>query len=150
MKQINIQNKKARYDYNVLDTYVAGIVLSGTEIKSIRAGNASIIDSHCTIDNNEIWLRNSFIGKCEFGSYNNHEELRPRKLLLKKSEIIKLFNKVSIKGYTIIPLKLFINCKGFCKVEIALCKGKKDFDKRETIKNRDNIRELDKIMKHYA
>lgn len=146
---MEIKNRKAKYDYEILETYIAGIVLTGTEIKSIRAGKASLVDTHCTIDNGEIWMRNSFINKFELGTFNNHEEKRPRKLLLNKTEIHKLEKEVQIKGNTIVPLKMFINKKGFCKVEIALCRGKKDYDKRQSIKERDNKRELDKIIKNY-
>lgn len=146
---MEIKNRKAKYDYEILETYIAGIVLTGTEMKSIRAGKASFVDTHCTIDNNEIWLRNSFINKFELGTYNNHEEKRPRKLLLNKKEIRTLEKEVQIKGNTIVPLKMFINKRGYCKVEIALCRGKKDYDKRQTIKERDNKRELDKIMKSF-
>lgn len=146
---MEIKNRKAKYDYEILETYIAGIVLTGTEIKSIRAGKASLVDTHCTIDLGEVWMRNSFVNKFELGTFNNHEERRPRKLLLNKTEIRKLEKEVQIKGNTIIPLKMFINKKGYCKVEIALCRGKKDYDKRQTIKERDNKRELDKIMKSF-
>lgn len=146
---MEIKNRKAKYDYEILETYIAGIVLTGTEIKSIRAGKASLVDTHCTIDNCEVWMRNSFVNKFELGTFNNHEETRPRKLLLNKSEIHKLEKEVQIKGNTIVPLKMFINKKGYCKVEIALCQGKKDYDKRQTIKERDNKRELDKYIKNY-
>lgn len=146
---MEIKNRKAKYDYEILETYIAGIVLTGTEIKSIRAGKASLVDTHCTIDLGEIWMRNSFVNKFELGTFNNHEEKRPRKLLLNKVEIRKLEKEVQIKGNTIIPLKMFINKRGYCKVEIALCRGKKDYDKRQTIKERDNKRELDKIMKSF-
>lgn len=146
---MEIKNRKAKYDYEILETYIAGIVLTGTEMKSIRAGKASLVDTHCTVDNNEVWLRNSFINKFELGTYNNHEEKRPRKLLLNKKEIRTLEKEVQIKGNTIVPLKMFINKRGYCKVEIALCRGKKDYDKRQTIKDRDNKRELDKIMKSF-
>ena len=146
---MEIKNRKAKYDYEILETYIAGIVLTGTEMKSIRAGKASLVDTHCTVDNNEVWLRNSFINKFELGTYNNHEEKRPRKLLLNKKEIRTLEKEVQIKGNTIVPLKMFINKRGYCKIEIALCRGKKDYDKRQTIKEHDNKRELDKIMKSF-
>ena len=105
---MEIKNRKAKYDYEILETYIAGIVLTGTEMKSIRAGKASLVDTHCTVDNNEVWLRNSFINKFELGTYNNHEEKRPRKLLLNKKEIRTLEKEVQIKGNTIVPLKMFI------------------------------------------
>lgn len=146
---INIQNKKARFDYTILDTYIAGIILTGTEIKSIRLGKASLVDTFCTVDQDGVWMRNSYIAKYEQGTYNNHDERRHRKLLLTKQEQAKLAKGVQVTGYTIVPLKMFINDKGYCKVEIALVKGKKEYDKRETIKERDNKRELDKIKKLY-
>lgn len=146
---MEIKNKKARFDYEILDTYVAGIVLTGTEIKSIRAGKASLVDTHCTISGNTVTMHNSFVARYEEGSMYNHIENRPRKLLLNKKEIRSLVNDVLNPGYTIIPLKMFINKKGLCKVEIALCKGKKAYDKRETIKERDSKRELDKLIKNY-
>jgi SsrA-binding protein len=138
---MKIDNRKARYEYNILDKYIAGIVLTGTEIKSIRKGNVSLVDTFCQITQNEIWLHNSYIAKFEQGSYNNHDERRLRKLLLTKKEIIKLRKSVEQKGYTIVPISMFINDKGLCKLEIALCTGKKEYDKRETIKQRDLSKE---------
>lgn len=149
-RNLEFYNKKARFDYEIVDTYVAGIVLTGTEIKSVRAGKVSLVDTYCTIDNGEVWMINSYIAKYEHGTFYNHEERRSRKLLLNKQEINKLTSKIAVPGYTIVPLKMFINSKGLCKVEIALCIGKKEYDKRETIKRRDNKRELDKIMKTYG
>lgn len=142
MKTLNIQNKKAKFEYFILDTYIAGIQLTGTEIKSIRTGNAGLVDTFCTIDNNEIWLRNSYIGKFDKGSYNNHAVYRIRKLLLNKKEIKNLQKEVIKPGYSIVPLNMFINERGFCKVKIALVKGKHDYDKRQVIKDRDNKREI--------
>ncbi len=144
-----IKNKKALFNYEVLDKYIAGIVLVGTEIKSIRQGKASLVDSYCTIYNNEIILLNSYIGKFDIAAQFNHDERRQRKLLLNKQEINKLKKGIEIKGFTIIPLSMFINEKGLCKVEIALCKGKKTYDKRETIKEKDNKRELERTLKNY-
>lgn len=139
---MKIENRKARHDYFVEDTYISGIVLTGTEIKSIRLGNASLVDTFCTVKNCEVWLHNSYIAKFEYGSYNNHDERRLRKLLLSKREIEKIYKKVQQKGYTIVPLKMFINDKGLCKVELGICVGKKEYDKRETIKERDLSREM--------
>lgn len=149
MNNINIKNKKAYHDYIILDKYVAGIILTGTEIKSIRKGKASIIDSFCIIENGEIFLINSFINKFDLGTYNNHDERRNRKLLLTKNEINKLYNKSIIKGNTIIPLSLFINENGLCKIEIAIAKGKTNYDKRNTIKENDIKRQIDIQMKKY-
>lgn len=143
---MEILNRKAKFNFEIIETYIAGIVLTGTEIKSVRLGKASLVDSHCTIDNNEVWMRNSFINKYYKGTFYNHIENRPRKLLLNKNEIKRLSQKVSIKGYTIVPLKMFINKNGFCKVEIALCRGKKEYDKRQTIKERDLSREIKNIF----
>jgi len=139
---MKIENRKARHDYFVEDTYISGIVLTGTEIKSIRLGNASLVDTFCTVKNCEVWMHNSYIAKFEYGSYNNHDERRLRKLLLSKREIEKIYKKVQQKGYTIVPLKMFINDKGLCKVELGICVGKKEYDKRETIKERDLSREM--------
>ena len=146
---MEIKNRKATFDYEILEKYVAGIVLTGTEIKSIRLGKASLVDSFCIINHNEIIMQNSYIAKFEIAAMYNHEERRNRKLLLTKQEIRRLTKKVEEVGNTIIPLKMFINNKGICKVEIALCKGKKSYDKRESIKEKDNKRELDRIIKSY-
>lgn len=142
---MKIENRKARYDYTILEKYTAGIVLTGTEIKSIRRGNASLVDTFCQITNNEIWMHNSYIAKFEYGSYNNHEERRLRKLLLSRKEINKIHKSVQQKGFTIVPLSMYINDKGLCKLDIAVCTGKKEYDKRETIKQRDIERELQRL-----
>ena len=148
---VEINNRKARHDYEFVVTYTAGIVLTGTEIKSIRAGKASIVDAYCYIDsNNEIWMKQSFVAKYEQGNpFSMHDENRQRKLLLNKKEITDLKKKVEEKGYTIVPYKMFISERGLCKVNIALAKGKHDYDKRQAIKERDSKRELDSIMKQY-
>lgn len=143
------KNKKAYFDYTFLNTYIAGIVLTGTEIKSIRNHKCSLVDTYCYINNNEIYIKNSYIAEYENRGYCNHEERRDRKLLLTKQEIHKLNKEVQTPGFTIIPIKMFINDKGLCKLEIALCKGKKDYDKREIIKQKDTKREIDKILKNY-
>lgn len=139
---MKIENRKARFDYHILETYECGIVLTGTEIKSIRNGNVSLVDTFCTISGNIVSLHNSYIKKYINGSYNNHEENRIRKLLLTKQEINKLYKRVQQKGYTLIPLSLYINKSGLCKVSLGLCVGKKEYDKRETIKERDISREI--------
>jgi len=149
-KNINIQNKKARFQYEILDKYTAGIVLTGTEIKSIRSGKASITESFCEFnENKELFVVNMTIQEYAYGNYYNHRPKAIRKLLLNKKELKKLNKEVQNTGLTIIPLNLFINDKGFAKLNIALAKGKKLFDKRETIKDRDNKRNLDRIKKAY-
>ncbi|NNC50882.1 MAG: SsrA-binding protein SmpB [Flaviramulus sp.] len=149
-KKINILNKKARFQYEILDKYTAGIVLTGTEIKSIRSGKASITESFCEFnDGGELFVINMTIQEYAFGNYYNHKPKAERKLLLNKKELKKLNKEVQNSGLTIIPLRLFINDKGFAKLDIALAKGKKLFDKRETIKDRDNKRNLDRIKKIY-
>ena len=147
-KKINIQNKKARFLYEILDKYTAGIVLSGTEIKSIRSSKASIAESFCEFnEKGELFVINMNVEEYAFGNYYNHRPKAERKLLLNKRELKKLEKEVKNSGLTIIPLKLFINDKGFAKLDIALAKGKKLFDKRESIKDRDNKRNLDRVKK---
>lgn len=149
-KTINIQNKKAKFNYDILDKYTAGIVLSGTEIKSIRNSKASIAESFCEFnDANELFIINMTIEEYLYGTYYNHKPKAERKLLLNKKELKKLQKEVATKGLTIIPLKLFINDSGYAKLIIALAKGKKTHDKRETIKDRDNKRNLDRIKKSF-
>ena len=147
-KQINIKNKKARFEYELLDTYVAGIVLAGTEIKSIRLGKASITESFCEFnEKGELFVINMNIEEYIHASHFNHKPKSERKLLLNKRELQKWHKSVKVSGNTIVPLRLFINQKGLAKLEIALAKGKKLYDKRETIKDRDNKRTLDRIKK---
>lgn len=141
---MKIVNRKAKFEYEILNTYVAGIVLQGSEVKSIRNGRCNISDSFCIVDNNEVILKNCHISKYDSDKFTNHEELRDRKLLLTKKEILKLKEKSQITGITIIPLKLFLQ-HNLIKVEIGLCKGKKLYDKRESIKERDIERELSRI-----
>lgn len=149
-KPVNIKNKKAKFEYEILDTYTAGIVLTGTEIKSIRDSKASIAESFCEFnDRGELFVINMTIQEYVYGNYYNHKPKAQRKLLLNKRELKKLEKAVNIKGNAIIPLRLFINEKGLAKIEIALGKGKKLFDKRDTIKDRDNKRQLDRIKKAY-
>jgi SsrA-binding protein len=149
-KNINIQNKKARFLYEILDKYTAGIVLTGTEIKSIRSSKASIAESFCEFnEKGELFVINATIEEYAFGNYYNHRPKAERKLLLNKRELKKLHKEVQNSGLTIIPLRLFINEKGYAKMEIALAKGKKLYDKRETMKDRDNKRDLDRIKKNF-
>lgn len=145
---MEIVNRKARHEYNILENYTAGLVLQGSEVKSIKAGKANIGDAYCVITNGEVWMKNSHVSKYDSDKFTNHEEKRDRKLLLNKKEIHRLASNVQNPGYTIIPLKMFI-IKGKIKLEIGLCKGKKDYDKRESIKERDAKRELDRIKKSY-
>ncbi len=141
---INIENRKAKFDYQFLDTLVAGMVLRGTEIKSIRAGKAGLSDSYCYFRNDELFVRNLHIAEYEDASFYQHEALRERKLLLTKQELNKLLKKVKDQGLTVIPTRLFVNDKGFAKMEIALAKGKKLYDKRDDIKKRDIEREMNR------
>ncbi len=143
--KINIKNRKASFEYSLLDKFVAGIQLTGTEIKSIRAGKVSFVDSYCTFLNNELWVVNLHVSEYEYGSHYNHEPKRNRKLLLSKKELKKLYTKVKEKGYTIVPTFLFINERGFAKLEIAIAKGKQLHDKREDIKRKDAEREMKKF-----
>lgn len=139
---MELSNRKAYHEYFFEATYTAGIVLAGTEIKSLRLGKASFNDSYCLFDRGELWLKSLHISEYAYGTYLNHQPMQERKLLLNKKELKKLENKAKEKGYSIIPLKIFINEKGFAKVEIGLGKGKKNYDKRETIKQRENDREV--------
>lgn len=146
---MEILNRKARYEYNVLEDLVAGIVLQGSEVKSIRKGKCNISDAYCYIHNGEIFLKNCHISKYDSDKFTNHDELRDRTLLLTKREINKWNEQLKNPGITIIPLKMFINDKGLIKVLIGLCKGKKEYDKRESIKEKDSQREIDRAMKVY-
>ncbi|WP_136465621.1 SsrA-binding protein SmpB [Flagellimonas onchidii] len=149
-KNINIKNKRARFDYEILDTYTAGLVLGGTEIKSIRLGKASISQSFCEFnDKGELYVINMQVDEYSHGGYYNHKPKAERKLLLNKRELKKLHKEVAASGLTIIPLNLFINEKGLAKLNIGLAKGKKLYDKRETIKDRDNKRNLSRIKKDF-
>ncbi|HBG69638.1 MAG: SsrA-binding protein [Bacteroidetes bacterium GWF2_43_63] len=141
---IQIKNKKAYFEYNILEKYTAGLVLQGTEIKSIRAGKASIAEAYCIIVAGEAFIRNMNISEYSFGSYNNHDPKRDRKLLLNRRELKKLHNKIRETGLTIVPLLLFLSPEGFAKIEIALAKGKKMYDKRESLKENDNRREMER------
>ncbi len=150
-KKVNIQNKKARFQYEVLDTYIAGIQLTGTEIKSIRDSKARITESFCEFnEKGELFVINMFIEEYSFGSFYNHRAKSERKLLLNKKELKKLQKEVQNVGLTIIPLKLFVTDKGWAKLQIALCKGKKLYDKRQVLKDRDHKKSLDRLKKDYS
>ena len=144
---IVIQNKKAFHDYEFLEKFVAGIKLSGTEIKSIRLGKATISDSYCFFDNGELFIKGMHISEYWWGNLNNHDPLRERKLLLTSRELRKIERKVKETGLTIIVIKVFINDRGLAKAEIAISKGKKEYDKRETLKRKDATREMDRMRK---
>ena len=151
MKQpaINIKNKRASFDYEFVETFTAGIVLTGTEIKSIRLGKASLVDTYCFFSKGELWVKNMHITEYFYGSYNNHSVRRDRKLLLSKKELNKLERGTKETGFTIIPSRMFINEKGLAKVVIALAKGKKQYDKRESLKEKDDRRDMDRIRKNF-
>lgn len=144
---ILIKNKKAFFEYEILDTFIAGIKLAGTEIKSIRGGRANLTDSYCQYEGKELYVKNLHIAEYELGTINNHIAKRDRKLLLQRRELQRWQKKVKESGLTIIPLKLFINERGLAKLEIGLCKGKKIYDKRDSIKERDHGRDMDRMMK---
>lgn len=146
---VNIRNKKASFEYFFVDTFTAGIVLTGTEIKSIRMGKASLVDTFCYINNGEIWVKGMNISPYFYGSYNNHESKRDRKLLLNKREIRNLQDATKQPGFTIVPTLLFIDDHGRAKLDIALARGKKEFDKRQTLKEKEDRREMDRARKHY-
>ena len=142
--QINIKNKKAAFEFYLLESFTAGMQLTGTEIKSLREGKANLTDAYCLFAENELFIKNLHIAEYSFGSHYNHEPKRDRKLLLNKRELKKILNKTNEKGLTIIPTLLFINEKGLAKLEIAIAKGKKLYDKRETLKSKDTQREMDR------
>lgn len=145
--KINIKNKKAYFDYEILEKYVAGLVLTGTEIKSIRMGKVSLVESYCYFDRGELWVKGVNISEYPWGTFTNHEPKRDRKLLLQSKELQKLERKIKESGLTIITLRLFLNDRGLAKLEIALARGKKEYDKRETIKQKDMKREMARARK---
>jgi len=145
---IRIRNKKAFFNYEILDKYVAGIQLYGTEVKSIRANKVSFTDAYCLFINGELWLRGIHISEYAFGSYNNHVPKRDRKLLLNKKELDKIRKKTTEKSLTIVPLNIFFSKSGFVKLEIGIARGKKQYDKRESLKQKDSKRDLDRAMKY--
>ena len=145
---VNIKNRRAGFDYEILDRYTAGIQLFGTEIKSIRESKASLADTFCQFVGGELWVKQMHIAEYRFGSYANHESKRDRKLLLQKKELRKLERLTRDTGKTIIPLRLFINERGFAKMEIALCQGKHTYDKRQSLREQDDKRELQRAMRN--
>lgn len=144
---VQIKNKRATFDYELLETFTAGIVLTGTEIKSIRLGKASLVDTFCLVEKGEVWVKNMYIAEYFYGTYNNHSARRDRKLLLNKKEIHKIENAARNNGFTLVPTRLFLNDRGLAKVIIAIAKGKKEYDKRDSIKERDDKREMDRAFK---
>ena len=146
--QVNIKNKRASFDYEFVDTYNAGIVLTGTEIKSIRQGKASLVDTYCYFMHGELWVKNMYVALYMEGSYNNHTERRERKLLLNRKELRNLEADTKSPGFTIVPVRMFINEKGLAKMVVALARGKKEYDKRQSLREKDDRREMDRAMKH--
>ena len=145
--QVNIMNRKAHFNYEIGDTFTAGMVLTGTEIKSIREGKASLADSYCIVDRGEVWIKGMHVAEYFYGSYNNHVARRDRKLLLSKKEIAKIEKESSDAGFTIVPLRIFISDKGYAKIVIGIGKGKKSYDKRQSIKEREDKRNIDRLFK---
>lgn len=147
LPQINIRNRRASFDYELLETYTAGLVLTGTEIKSIRLGKAGLSDTFCFFNNGELWVKNLYIAEYFYGTYNNHAARRDRKLLLSKKELQKIERLTKEPGFSIIPTKMFISDKGYAKLNIAVAKGKKSYDKRQAIKEREDKRLMDRAFK---
>ena len=147
LPQVNIKNKRASFDYELLDTYQAGIVLTGTEIKSIRLGKASLVDTFCFFNNGELWVKNMYMAEYFYGTYNNHQARRDRKLLLTKKELQKIQRLSKESGFSVIPTKIYISDKGLAKIIVAVAKGKKVYDKRESIKEREDKRQMDRAFK---
>ncbi len=146
---IQIRNKKASFEYYFIETFTAGIVLTGTEIKSIRQGKASLVDSYCYIHNGEVWVKGMNVSPYFYGSFSNHEAKRDRKLLLTRREIHKLEEATKQVGFTIVPTLVFIDDNGRAKVDVALARGKKEFDKRQTLKEKEDRREMDRVVKRF-
>jgi len=146
---IIIKNKRAAFDFELLSTYTAGIVLVGTEIKSIRQGKVSLVDTYCFFSNNELWVKNMNVSEYFYGSYNNHLPRRDRKLLLNRKELDKIRRLTKETGFTIVPTQLYLDEKGLAKLQIAVAKGKKSYDKRETLKEKDDKRQIDRIIKKF-
>lgn len=145
-KDINIKNRRATFDYEIFDTFTAGLVLTGTEIKSLRQGKAGLTDTFCYINNGEVWVKNMYIAEYFYGTYNNHVTRRDRKLLLNKKEIAKLEKAGKETGFTIVPLRLFINDRGLAKLVIGIGRGKKAYDKRQSIKEREDKRNIARMF----
>ena len=148
-KKIEFVNRKAKFEYHFLDKYEAGLKLQGTEIKAIRTGDVNMSDAYCTFRKGELWVKSLYIKEYIYGTHANHESRQDRKLLLKRQELRKLERKVKEKGFTIIPYRLYLNERGFAKLEIQLAQGKKSYDKRESIKRKDQKRDLDRVKKQY-
>jgi SsrA-binding protein len=145
-----IINRKVKFEYFIVQEFEAGIMLKGTEVKSLRSGHAHMTDAFCAFEGNELYVRNLFISEYELGNIHNHEPKRTRKLLLKKAELKKILKRVTEKGFTVVPYKIYFNDRGFAKVQILLAQGKKSFDKRNTIKERENKRSLDRFKKEFG
>ena len=145
-KDINIKNRRATFDYEIVETFTAGMVLTGTEIKSIRGGHASLVDTFCYVNNGEVWVKNMNIAEYFYGTYNNHAARRDRKLLLNRKEIARLRKNGRDAGFTIVPLRLFINERGLAKLVIGIARGKKEYDKRQSIKERDDKRAMARLF----
>ncbi|MDE6043626.1 MAG: SsrA-binding protein SmpB [Muribaculaceae bacterium] len=145
-KDVNIKNRRATYDYAIVETFTAGIVLTGTEIKSLRQGKASLVDTFCYVDRGEVWVKNMYIAEYFYGTYNNHSARRDRKLLLQRKEIRRLEKDGKESGFTIVPLKLFINDRGLAKLVIGLARGKKEYDKRQSIREREDKRAIARMF----
>ena len=147
--KVQIKNRRAEFDYLIVDRYVAGIVLTGTEVKSIRAGKASLVDTFCYIHDGEVWVKNMYVAEYARGSWGNHAVRRDRKLLLQKKEIRQLSADTEAPGFTLVPLKLFVDENGRVKMQVGLCRGKKEYDKRQSLREKDDRREMDRVMKRY-
>ena len=145
--QITIKNKRASFDYELLETFTAGLVLTGTEIKSIRLGKASLVDTFAIVEHGEVWVKNMYVAEYFFGTYNNHAPRRDRKLLLNRKEIRRLQTATKDRGFTIVPTRLYINERGLAKLALAIARGKKEYDKRQSIRERDDRREMDRMFK---
>jgi SsrA-binding protein len=145
--QIQIKNRRATFDYELLETYTAGMALTGTEIKSIRQGKASLVDTYCAVVRRELWVKNMYIAEYFYGTYNNHPVRRDRKLLLNRKELRKIETAAQNSGFTVIPVRLFINDRGLAKVVIAIARGKKEYDRRHSLREREDRREMDRALK---
>ncbi len=146
LSEVNIKNRRANFDYAISETFTAGIVLTGTEIKSIRQGKASLVDTFCYVNSGEVWIKNMYVAEYFYGTYNNHQTRRDRKLLLNRKEINKLQKASKENGMTIVPLRIFINDRGLAKVVVGLGRGKKEYDKRQSIKEREDKRNMARLF----
>lgn len=144
---INIKNRKATFDYEIIETFTAGMVLTGTEIKALRQGKAGLSDTYCMFENRELWVKNMYIAEYSHGSYNNHSTHRDRKLLLNRKELTRIRKAAEQPGYSVVPIRVFINERGLAKMVIAIARGKKLYDKRQSIKEREDKRNLDRLFK---